>query len=111
MTYIVACVFANGESRISASADLRRTFDNWTRRYGDCLPVAAFPADPDAFRRAANILRLPKATSTEWAADLLHRAPVSMTAQPAVFRHIRKLGPKAGPLFQDWARAVRGVRV
>lgn len=105
-TYVVVLVFGNGESRIAATTDLDNAFRQWSFRHGAFLPVAAFPADVAAFTEAAQILRLPKTAPTEWVADLLHRAPVELSAQPAVLRHIHRLGVKAEPLFDAWRRAV-----
>ena len=108
-THIVVCVFGDATARISNAGNLDNALRQWAHRHGDFLPVAAFTTDLPAFLRLAQIPRLPKTVPTQWAADLLHRAPVELTAQPAVLRHIRRLGPKAAPLLVDWARAVKGV--
>lgn len=105
--HIVVCVFANGEARIAATSNVDDALRQWSRRHGVFLPVAAFQCDPAAFCGAANILRLPKTASTEWVADLLANAPLELTAQFAVLRHIRRLGPAtAAALFDVWVRAV-----
>lgn len=107
--FVVVCVYPNQTSRIAATASLDGALRNWTQRYGVFLPVVAFRTDLPAFMELAQIPRLPKTAPTEWVADLLHRAPVELAAQPAVFRHFRRLGPKAAPLLVDWARAVKEV--
>lgn len=108
--HVVICVHPNGETRIAKSTHLDDAFRQWAHRYGIFIPVAAFQCDPAAFCEAAQIPRLPKTATTEWVAEFFHRAPVQLSAQMAVLRHYRRLGPaKTVPLFQEWARAVRGV--
>lgn len=109
--FLIGSVFANGvygkeTARIHCVNDVRSLLQRWTARYGPHLPVIAFRTDPSALLDALHILRLPKTASTKWVAVNLHRAPIQQDVQPLVLRHVRRLGPDATALFQEWRIAV-----
>lgn len=103
---IVVLVLPRGQARVATTTDLDSALRQWRRRYGVFLPIAAFECNPVAFCDAAGLNKLPASVSLDWVAEHLRNAPVSQNLQPAVFRHIRRLGDNSGPLFLEWAGAV-----
>lgn len=108
--FLVVMVFGDSTSRIATTTNLHEAFRLWRRRHGAFLPVIAFQMPLELLPPAVTEPRLPKTVPTQWAADLLHRAPVSQDAQLPVTRHIKWLGPRAVPLFRQWRSAVLAVQ-
>lgn len=109
--FVAVLVFGGGRCRIGSASELDAAFRQWSHRHGLFLPVAVFPLPARVFNDAFSIRRLPTTVSTEWAAEHLHRAPIALGAQPAVIRHIRRLGSNAAPLFDEWRTAVDNLGV
>ena len=106
---VVILMDGDGGVELIGTSDLGIALARRHRKGRLVLPVAAVETDPTEFTRATGLM-VPSTMTLAEAAALFGRARVALPAQPALHRHLRRLGVDASrELLVSWARAVRAA--
>ena len=110
MTHILCLVRADGSGYVTAVSDADRALGNLRSRWPhDFLPVAAVECPAETFASVTG-MDPPMRAPLRQLALVFANLPFEPACSRAVQLHLQRLGPKAGPLFLEWRRAVQQAK-